>query len=576
MNNNIESNNPEMFNPQQNKQTRKYSKVAIWLPLVIAISIAVGIFVGNAFTKYDSGGSLKPLFKRNYTKLDALFDYMNKAYVDTVNIHDIVEEAIPTIISTLDPHSAYISAEDMRSVGSELEGYFGGIGVEFIVNEDTVCIVNVTLGGPSEAMGIMAGDKIVTVNDSVFAGIGLSNAKIVKTLRGDIGSKVKIGIKRATSDEILNFDLTRASVPVESVDAAYMIDENIGYIKIQKFAMTTYNEFISAIAKLKKQGATAFIIDLQGNTGGSLMAVNMMVNEFLESGEIIVYTEGRSSPREDYVANGTGTCKRDEVVVLIDEGSASASEIFAGAIQDHDRGLIVGRRSFGKGLVQNQHQFSDGSAIRLTVSRYHTPSGRCIQKPYERGNRGDYDYDIVNRYNRGEFFSRDSIKVDNLPVFYTKNGRPVYGDDGVLADVFVPRDTTGINSYALKIFNSGILREFAFKYSQDNKQKLKDMGDWKTAYKYLSAQPLVEYLVSYAETKKVRRRPVLIQEAHSLMKSQLEGIILRNIFKEGYYEITQKDDITINKAVELIKQGKASPDAVAEELYAIKNDSVRE
>lgn len=567
-------NNTQLDHPDnQDKRVPKssgYAKIFIWLPLIIAVSVAVGIFLGNAFTRYDNGGSLKPLFKKNTTKLDALFDYMNKAYVDTVNIGEIVEEAIPTIISTLDPHSAYITAEDMISVGSELDGHFGGIGVEFMVQDDTVNIVNVTLGGPSEAMGIMAGDKIVTVNDSLFAGTGLNNNKVIKTLRGTIGSKVKVGIKRSTSPDILDFELTRASVPVLSIDASYIIDEYIGYIKISKFAITTYNEFISAVAKLKSQGATAFIIDLQGNTGGYLAAANLLTNEFLHSGDLIVYTEGRSYPRENFVANGTGTCKENDVVVLIDEGSASASEIFAGAIQDHDRGLIVGRRSFGKGLVQNQHDFPDGSAIRLTIARYHTPSGRCIQKPYERGNRDAYDYDIIDRYNRGEFFNQDSIKMDNLPVFNTKSGRPVYGDDGVMADVFVPRDTAGINAYSIKIFNSGVLREYAFKYSEENKQKLKEMGSWEEAYKYIAKQPLVEQLATYAETKQIRRRPVLIQEAAPLMKAQLEGLILRNIFNQGFFEVIQKDDKMINTAVRLIKEGKATPEAVAEELYVIK------
>lgn len=559
------------YYPEQ-RATKKISKVFIWLPLVIAVSIAIGIFVGNSFTKYDGGGNLRPLFKRNTTKLDALLDYMNQAYVDTVNINDIVEEAIPTILSTLDPHSAYITAEDMRSTGTELEGHFGGIGVEFMIQEDTIRIVNVTMGGPSEAIGIMAGDKIVAVNDSVFVGAGINNTKVMKTLRGPKGTKVKIGIKRSTSDEILNFDLTRADVPVTSVDASYIIDDGIGYIKISKFAGTTYDEFLSAVAKLKSHGAKSFIIDLQQNTGGYLGAANLLTNEFLQGGQLIVYTEGRSYPRENFFADGSGTCKDDEIVVLIDEGSASASEIFAGAIQDNDRGLIVGRRSFGKGLVQSQHQFSDESAIRLTIARYHTPSGRCIQKPYERGKRDDYDMDIWKRYERGEFDSRDSIKMDNLPLFHTKAGRAVYGDDGVMADVFVPRDTTGVNSYYIKVVNSGALREYAFKYTDANRQKLKEMKNWQAAYAYLSKAPLVENLVSYAETKNIRRRPVLISESYSLMKSQLEALILRNIFSdsEAFYKIYQKDDKMINKAVELIKQGKASPEAVSEELYLIE------
>lgn len=572
MNSSESEKNENQYNRQES-YSKKTSRVFIWLPLVIAISVAIGIFVGNSFTKFNNGGSLRPLFKRNTTKLDALLDYVNQAYVDTININDIIEEAIPTIISTLDPHSAYITAEDMQSTGTELEGHFGGIGVEFMIQDDTTRIVNVTIGGPSEAMGIMPGDKIVSVNDSIFVGADLNNTRVIKTLRGPKGTKVKIGIKRSTSEEILNFDLTRADVPVNSIDASYIVDDGIGYIKISRFAGTTYDEFLSAIAKLKSKGAKSFIIDLQHNTGGYLGAANLLTNEFLDAGDLIVYTEGRSYPRENFFADGSGMCKDDEIVVLIDEGSASASEIFAGAIQDNDRGLIVGRRSFGKGLVQSQHQFADESAIRLTIARYHTPSGRYIQKPYERGKRDDYDMDIINRYKRGEFDSRDSIRLDNLPLFETKAGRPVYGNDGVTADVFIPLDTTGVNSYYSRIVNSGLLREYAFKYTDENRSKLKSMKNWEEAYDFLSKAPLVENLVAYAETKNIRRRPVLIAESRSLMKSQLEALILRNVFSdnEAFYKIVQKDDKTINKAVELIKQGKASPAAVAEELYLIDN-----
>lgn len=557
----------------QYRETKsKKPKVVVWLPLIIALSMAIGVFVGNLFTKHDGGGHLKPIFRRNLNKIDVLFDYMNQAYVDTVNINEIIEQTLPTIISTLDPHSAYITAEDMRSTGTELEGHFGGIGVEFMIQDDTIQIVNVTLGGPSEAVGIMSGDKIVMVNDSTFAGIGLSNMKVLKTLRGPKGTKVKIGVRRASSEDVLDFVVTRADVPVNSLQASYMLGENIGYIKIDKFAITTYDEFVSAVAKLKKEGATSFILDLQQNTGGYMVAANLLTNEFLQKGDLIVYTEGRVDPRKDYVADGTGVCKDDEIVVLIDEGSASASEIFAGAIQDHDRGLLVGRRTFGKGLVQDQYQFPDESAIRLTIARYHTPSGRYIQKPYERGNRTDYDMDIWNRYARGEFDNQDSIKNENLPIFHTKSGRPVYGNGGVTADVFVPRDTTGINSYYVKVVNSGVFRDFAFKYASQNREKLKEMKSWEEAYKYLQTVPLVDNLVSYAESKQIRRRPVLIAESRSLLKNQLEAFVLRDVFSDNnaFYKVYQQNDKVINKAVELINAGKASPEAVAEELYILE------
>ncbi|WP_108822375.1 S41 family peptidase [Dysgonomonas sp. Marseille-P4361] len=548
-------------------------KVYIWLPLCIAISIAAGILIGNAFSSFSSNSSLFSPVKRfikggSNDKIETIFDYINKAYVDTVNVDDLVESAIPTIIAGLDPHSTYISAENMALSGDELDGHFSGIGVEFIIQNDTVAIVNVIPGGPSEAIGIIPGDRLVYVNDSLFAGNGISEEKIFKNLRGKKDTKVKLGIKRGNSKEILTFDVTRADVPVKTVPASYVLDKNIGYIKITKFGGTTYNEFISAIAKLQKQGCKSFIIDLQQNTGGYLEIARALSNEFLSAGDLIVYTEGRAYPREDIVADGNGSCKDIPLVVLIDEGSASASEIFAGAMQDHDRGLIVGRRSFGKGLVQSRHVFKDGSALQLTIARYHTPSGRCIQKAYTKGDRTDYDMDIINRYNRGEFDYRDSIKVDNLPLFHTKAGRPVYGDDGVLADVFIPRDTVGVNSYYLRVANSGTLREYAFTYTDNNREKIESFKSWQEAAKYLEQQPLVDLLADYANTKGIRKRPYLIEESRSLLQSQLVSFIIRNIYgDEGFYPLFQKDDLMIKEAVKLIKEGKVTPQAIREEKY---------
>lgn len=549
-------------------------KIYIWLPLCIAISIAAGIFIGNAFSIFSKGDSfLSPIRsiiggKGNNEKLDIIFDYINKAYVDTVDVDGLVENAIPTIIAGLDPHSTYISAENMALSGDELDGHFSGIGVEFIIKEDTVAIVNVIPGGPSEAIGIIPGDRLVYVNDSLFAGNGINEEMIFRNLRGKKDTRVKLGIKRGNSDEILNFEVTRADVPVKTVPASYIVDDKIGYIKVTKFGGTTYSEFISAIAKLKKQGSESFIIDLQQNTGGYLEVARALSNEFLSAGDLIAYTEGRSYPREDIAANGNGTCKDNTLVVLIDEGSASASEIFAGAMQDHDRGLIVGRRSFGKGLVQSRHVFKDGSALQLTIARYHTPSGRCIQKAYTKGDRSDYDMDIVNRYNRGEFDYRDSIKVENLPLFQTKAGRPVYGDDGVLADVFIPRDTIGVNSYYMRVANSGTLREYAFTYTDKNRDKIKSFDSWQEAAQYLEKQPLVDYLADYAYTKGIRRRPYLIEESRNLLQNQLVSFIIRNVYgDDGFYPIFQRDDLMIKEAVKLIKEGKATPQAIREEKY---------
>ena len=534
-------------------------RIYVWLPLCIALSIAVGILIGNVFSVFTP---VRKMFGGS-NKLETIFEYVNKSYVDTVNVNELVEEAIPTILAGLDPHSVYISAENMAYSGDELEGHFSGVGVEFLIKNDTVNIVNVVPGGPSEAVGIIPGDRLVYVNDSLFVGKGLGEEKVFKTLRGKKDTKVKIKIKRDTSPDLIEFEVTRADVPVKTVPVSYMIDDKIGYIKVTKFGSTTYNEFITAIAKLKSQGCESFIIDLQQNTGGYMGAAIMMTNEFLANGNMIVYTEGRAYPRENVFADGSGTCKDNQLIVLIDEGSASASEIFAGAMQDNDRGLIVGRRSFGKGLVQNRFMFKDGSALQLTIARYHTPSGRCIQKTYKKGDRTDYDMDILNRYNRGEFSNRDSIKLDNLPLFHTLSGRPVYGNDGILSDVFVPRDTVGINSYYLRVANSGMMREYSFVYSAKNREKLKGYKTWQEAHRYLTTQPIVDYLVEYAYGKGIRRQPYLIEESRRLLQAQMEAIILRNIFGEdAYYPIAQKDDLIMKEAVKLLKSNKATPEAI--------------
>lgn len=542
----------------------KTKRPYLWLPLWIAVGIAVGILIGNLFSKYSSGFT----FYGGNRKIDQVLDYISRSYVDTVNVNDLTENAIPIILEGLDPHSNYISAADMELTGDELEGHFSGIGVEFIIQNDTVAIVNVIPGGPSEAVGIFPDDRIVMVNDSVFAGIGLTNSRVFRQLRGKKNSQVKLGIKRTGIDSLMSYVVTRADVPVKSVDVAYQIDNGIGYIKISKFAATTYNEFINAIAKLKSQGCNSFILDLQGNTGGYLNAAVLMTNEFLERRQLIVYTEGRAYPRENVFADGSGTCKENQLVVLLDEISASASEVFSGAIQDNDRGLIMGRRSFGKGLVQSQHDFPDGSAIRLTIARYHSASGRCIQKAYEKGNRGAYDQDYLNRFYRGEFDNEDSIKMDNLPLFHTVAGRPVYGDDGIMPDIFVPRDTIGQNSYYIKVANLGLIREYSFAYTESNRERLKSFSSWKDAAAFLEKQPLVENLVSLADSKGIRRRPVLINESYRVLQSQISALILLNVFgEEAFYSVYLKDDNLLRQAINAIRTGLAAPSAIRSEKY---------
>ena len=537
----------------------KNKRIAIWLPVIIAASIALGIFIGNHYLSISTGKF------RSYAsgnKINAILDIIDEQYVDTVNMSQLVEGAIPKIFSELDPHSGYIPAADAQMVNEELEGSFSGIGVSFNLQTDTILVISVIPGGPSEKAGLLAGDRIITINDSLFAGNNSSQGKIMKTLRGAKNSVVKLGIKRSTSQDLLYFNVTRGDVPVNSVDVAYVVREGVGYIKVNKFARTTYNEFITAIAKLKQQNCKSFIIDLRGNTGGYMDAAINMINEFMANGRLIVYTEGKAFPRNDVYANGTGTCQDAPIVVLADEFSGSASEIFAGAIQDNDRGLIIGRRTYGKGLVQSQIPLSDGSALRLTIARYYTPSGRCIQKDYELGKTDEYDQDLFNRFMHGEFDSADSIKINNSLKYQTSLGRTVYGGGGIMPDIFIPRDTSGVTSYFSNVINSGVLNLFTLEYSDNNREKLSSFKTYQELYNYLKKQPLLDKFTNYAVSKGIRKRVTLINISAKLIENQLHSYIVRNFFNdEGFYPIFLKDDVTLLKAIEVIEQGKSMPQA---------------
>jgi carboxyl-terminal processing protease len=537
----------------------KNKRIAIWLPVIIAASIALGIFIGNHYLSISTGKF------RSYAsgnKINAILDIIDEQYVDTVNMSQLVEGAIPKIFSELDPHSGYIPAADAQMVNEELEGSFSGIGVSFNLQTDTILVISVIPGGPSEKAGLLAGDRIITINDSLFAGNNSSQGEIMKTLRGAKNSVVKLGIKRSTSQDLLYFNVTRGDVPVNSVDVAYVVREGVGYIKVNKFARTTYNEFITAIAKLKQQNCKSFIIDLRGNTGGYMDAAINMINEFMANGRLIVYTEGKAFPRNDVYANGTGTCQDAPIVVLTDEFSGSASEIFAGAIQDNDRGLIIGRRTYGKGLVQSQIPLSDGSALRLTIARYYTPSGRCIQKDYELGKTDEYDQDLFNRFMHGEFDSADSIKINNSLKYQTSLGRTVYGGGGIMPDIFIPRDTSGVTSYFSNVINSGVLNLFTLEYSDNNREKLSSFKTYQELYNYLKKQPLLDKFTNYAVSKGIRKRVTLINISAKLIENQLHSYIVRNFFNdEGFYPIFLKDDVTLLKAIEVIEQGKSMPQA---------------
>lgn len=538
-------------------------KVRTWLPLWVGVGIALGIFIGSKYGQFGRSGRVD-----GSGKIDAVLSYIRESYVDTVNMRQLVEDALPNIIKELDPHSEYISAADMKRVNEDMEGHFSGIGVTFYLLRDTIVVTGIVPGGPSEAAGIMPWDRIVMVNDSLVAGRKFQNEDVLKILRGEKGSEVKLGIVREEDAALREITVTRDDIPMNSINAAYMLTERVGLIKLgRNFGFQTFSEFISAISKLKSQGATAFMIDLRGNAGGSLETVVAMVNEFLQKGDLIVYTEGRSFPRSDHYANGSGTCKEDELVVLIDELSASASEIFAGAIQDHDRGLVIGRRSFGKGLVQSQRNFPDGSAVRLTVARYYTASGRSIQRKYEKGKYEEYEMDAINRYLEGDYLNVDTVS-NHLTPYQTMGGRTVYGGDGIMPDIFVARDTTGINPYYNLVVNNRLDEQYAMLYSDMNKGKLSSFGSWEELYHYLRQQPLLLNMVSYADHHGIRRRPYYIQESAELLENTMYAYIVRNFFgEEAFWAVYHKRDELIKKGIELIETGKASPEAIIREAY---------
>ena len=534
-----------------------------YIPIIIAVSIVAGIFIGtfyaNRFSEHTPGmGGIQP----GTNKLNGLLRIINDQYVDTVNMAALVEDAMPQILNELDPHSSYIPAKDLQAVNDDLRGSFSGIGVQFTIQQDTIHISDVISGGPSEKVGIMPGDRIVEIDDSAFVGKIVTNNESMKRLKGPKGSEVKLGVFRQGEKELLHFTIIRGDIPNKSIDATYMIDEKYGYISIKKFGETTYPEMLIALAQLHQQSCEGVIIDLRGNTGGYMGAAIQMVNEFLPKGKLIVYTEGRKAPRENYPANGTGSCQQMPIIVLLDEGSASASEIFAGAIQDNDRGTIIGRRSFGKGLVQQPIEFNDGSAIRLTIARYYTPSGRCIQKPYNKGKDEQYEMDILTRYEHGEFFSKDSIKQDESHIYYTSIGRPVYGGGGIMPDIFVPQDTTGITSYFTMAVNRGLTIQFCFQYTDQNRQKLAKYKSGEELLKYLKTQNILERFAQFAESKGLKRRNILMYKSKELFNRNLYGNIIYNMLNmEEYLKFLNQSDPTVLKALEVLEAGESFPQA---------------
>lgn len=533
----------------------KNSKNTIaWIPIVIALSLIGGIWLGLHF-------STKVSHTSGQRKLDNILGLIESDYVDEVDIDSIIELTIPKLMANLDPHSTYIPASELQAVNEDLDGSFSGIGVSFTMLTDTVTINEVIPGGPSEKVGIMPGDRVITINDLLVAGQGIVNTDIVKMLRGEKGTTVNLGIKRNNSNNLLTFEVTRGDIPVNTVDAAYLINPTTGYVKVNKFGRTTYSEFFTSLVKLKAAGARNFILDLRGNGGGFMEMAIMMANEFLPANSPIVYTRGRNDDDESRVfSDGTGSFIDSELVVLIDEYSASASEIFAGAMQDNDRALIVGRRSFGKGLVQRQTTLPDSSAIRLTVSRYHTPSGRCIQKDYQLGKRGTYEQEILDRYDHGEFYNSDSIKFNKDLQYTTAGGRTVYGGGGIMPDFFVPNDTAGISSYYINVLNAGLLQRFAFEYSDRYRERLSAA---KNVNEILALLPpddeLLQLFVSYAAQNGIPARWYYINISQGLIVNYLKALIASDIIgRQAYYEVANTIDPAFIQAVTHLEQGDAA------------------
>jgi carboxyl-terminal processing protease len=549
----------------------KRDRLIVFLPVLISIALVVGILVGSWITgirirsivtdevnkqKFSirpglnegSGFSLAP----RGNKVSSAMQYILNEYVDTISLYSLNESVMPALLENLDPHSVYIPASEFQKYSEPLVGNFSGIGVSFNMTDDTVAIINTVPNGPSELVGIQPGDRIVMVDDSLVAGVNMPSDDIVNMLKGPKNSVVKVTVYRRDEPELIDFEITRDDIPIYSVDVAYMVNDETGYIKINQFAQTTHQEFMQAVEKLKAQGVKKLIVDLRKNGGGIMEAAIRIADQFLDEGQLIVYTEGRTRPRENDYATSRGILKDSPVVILIDETSASASEIFAGAIQDNDRGLVIGRRSFGKGLVQEEMRFSDGSALRLTVARYYTPTGRCIQRPYENG-KEDYYHDFSQRIIRGELEHSDSIRFDNSQKFITPGGKVVYGGGGIMPDVFVPLDTLGMSDYYNRARGLGLMYRYAFYYTDLNRSALEPYTSAREIEEYLNGQDLLPQFIKYASSKGLQPRYDEIRTSENILLKTIQAYIARNMIdNEGFYPIIADIDNTLQVAIDTI------------------------
>lgn len=529
-----------------------------FVPLLVSIGVVVGIMLGSFFANHFSGNRLS-IINNSSNKIIDLFHLIDDQYVDTINIPDLVEKAMPQILKELDPHSTYISAAKVEESMQDLKGSFSGIGVQFTLYKDTIRVVKVVKGGPSESVGIQAGDRIINIDGKPYVGDTISNDGTMKRLKGPKGSIARLGIKRAGQKKLLSFSITRGDVPVKTVDAAYMASPTIGYIRVSSFGDTTYAEFIAALTKLQTMGFSKLILDLRGNPGGYMETAVQMVNEFLPKNSLIVYTEGRKSPRKEYRTDGRGAYQSLPLVVLVDETSASASEIFAGAIQDNDRGTIIGRRSFGKGLVQVPIEFPDGSMLRLTTARYYTPSGRCVQKPYKPGDEEDYEADLLLRAEHGEYFSADSIRTSG-EKFKTRIGRTVYGGGGIVPDIFVARDTLGMTSYFKEAYLGGLLFQYAYDFVDKYRTELSQCNNMKEVTTVVKKKNLIEGFASYAEKAGLKRRNLMIQRSHKLLTTYITSAIIGDLLDDSEAtEYTNQTDKVVMQAIALLAANKSVP-----------------
>ena len=522
------------------------------VPLLIAFALVLGIFIGSRFASKSTIDLDR--------KINNILGIVADEYVESVNMDSLVELAIPDIIAQLDPHSVYISAKDYEQANEELNGNFCGIGISFQVMEDTINVIEVIPGGPSEKVGIANGDKIISVDGKNFTGEKINPNFVKEQLRGPKNSVVKLGVKRATSAKTLYFTVTRGDIPIKSVDAAYMIDKNTGYVKVNQFGRNTYDEFVAALSVLKNEGAKRYIVDLRGNGGGYMEIAVAMANEFLPKDNLIVSTKGRYKKNDTSVySDGNGSYQDAEIVVLINEFSASASEIFAGAMQDNDRGLVIGARSFGKGLVQREFKLSDNSAIRLTIARYYTPTGRCIQKDYKLG-QAAYERELINRFNNGELDYRDSIKVDKSKMYKTPHGRIVYGGGGIIPDIFVPRDTVGFTSYYFAVVNAGLIQNYVLKYVTAHKAKFKNVKDYKDVIRLLDDNTqLLNDFVNFAAKHDVPPRWYYINQSRDLLLNDLKAFVARDLLgQKAFYPIYNRNDKTIEAALKALNKHKAA------------------